>query len=201
MLALFLNLALRDPTEVDLADNIVLVVCILLLLQQPMLLDLVDLINLFRLQLPQSHVQVRVPIIANGDESLPLLLLAHPPLTPSLFLLFLHSAAVVLQAPVSLALRGQVLFSLLLQAELFFFGDLGESALFLFFELLSALFFFFRTAKAFEKVQLELLVALKAEVDDGRVGRAAVVAHLDSLEHFIGVLPVLGLQEQAEIEC
>lgn len=53
------------------------------------MLDLVDLIELFRIELSEADIQMSFSVITHLNESLPFLLLAHSSLPSSLLFLLL----------------------------------------------------------------------------------------------------------------
>ena len=213
-----LNLALRHAAEVHFADHVVLVIGVFLQFEQPRRLDLLDLLELVVLEGAQFGVELRLAVVANGDESLPLLLFEGSSLSvplfilqqfppPLLFQLLLLSQSFFFQSFRSFSLSCQFCFSLsrlgipqLFQSEFFFSGQRLESPSFLLLCLPSCLFLFPAVTLLLKEIQLELFVSLKAKIDGSRIGRCTLVAHLDRLDHFLRILPVLRLQIEAEIE-
>lgn len=201
LLALVLDLAFRDTAKVDFAHDKMLVIGVLLLFQEPCLLDLVDLVDFFCLELSEGHVQMCVPVVADSDQSLPFLFLTHTSLPSSFLLLLLEASSVLFKSAVSFSLGSQVVLTPLPQHVVLLLRNHGNASPLLFFHLAPALLLFLDPPQSLEQVELELLVLLKGKIEDVRVRRAAFVAQLDGLEDLIRVLPILCFQEEAKVKC
>ena len=158
-----------------------------------------NLLLLLLSQLAESLLELRDSVTIERDESLTLLLLTLSLLLlreEALALLFLERETT---ASLSLTLHSQIVFSALPQALLLLTKDLVESATLSLGALAGECVRIGLTAHAVENVSLELGSSVEAEGYGAHVWRGTLV-HLDKvLLNEAGRLPVLRLEEEAQI--